>query len=82
MVERWIGNDFAPARDVPPGAETYLGTRDRLILGDTVLLRLSGKRYLAEPTSPQPEVPYVTDPAGMTTVVRRPEAPTAGKPGY
>jgi hypothetical protein len=73
MVERWVGNDFAPARDVLPGAETYLGTRDRLILGDTVLLRLSGKRYLAEPTNPQLEVQYAPDPAGVTTVVRRPD---------
>jgi hypothetical protein len=71
MVERWVGNDFAPPRDVLPGAETYLGTRDRLILGDTVLLRLSGKRYLAEPTNPQSEVQYAPDPAGVTTIVRR-----------
>ncbi len=77
MVERWVGSDFAPARDVPPGAETYLGTRDRLILGDTVLLRLSGKRYIAEPTNPQQlanprrEVQYAPDPAGITTIVRR-----------
>ena len=73
-VERWQGGAFAPAREVPAGAETYLGTRDRLILGDTVLLRLSGKRYLAEPTNPQLEVPYVPDPAGITTIVRRPAA--------
>jgi FHA domain len=78
MVERWIGDDFAPAREVPPGAETYLGTRDRLILGDTVALRLSGKRYLAEPTNPQLEVPYTTDPAGVTTIVRRPGTAAAG----
>jgi hypothetical protein len=70
-VERWTGSAFAPARGVPAGAETYLGTRDRLILGDTVLLRLSGKRYLAEPTNPQLEVQYAPDPAGVTTIVRR-----------
>jgi len=80
MVERWTGGAFAPAREVAAGAETYLGTRDRLILGDTVLLRLSGKRYLAEPTNPQQpnnpqaEVEYAPDPAGITTIVRRPAA--------
>ena len=73
-MERWTGSAFAPATEVPAGAETYLGTRDRVILGDTVLLRLSGKRYLAEPTNPQLEVPYVPDPAGITTIVRRPAA--------
>ena len=73
-VERWTGGAFAPAREVTAGAETYLGTRDRLILGDTVLLRLSGKRYLAEPTNPQQEVQYAPDPAGITTIVRRPAA--------
>ena len=51
-VQRWTGSGFDPARPVPPDQETHLGTRDQVILGDTVLLRLSGKRYLAEPTNP------------------------------
>jgi hypothetical protein len=70
-VQRWTGSDFGPARPVPAGQETYLGTRDRLILGDAVLLRLSGKRYLAEPTNPLPELPRAADPPGATAVVRR-----------
>jgi hypothetical protein len=49
------GGRAAPAREVPAGAETYLGTRDQLILGDTVLLQLSGKRYLAMPTGLNPD---------------------------
>jgi hypothetical protein len=74
-VERWTGSDFGPARPVPADAETYLGTRDRLILGDAVLLRLSGKRYLSEPTTMQNEQPKRITPPGATAVVRRPPLP-------
>ena len=66
-MERWAGNDFAPATDVLPGAETYLGTRDRLILGDTLLLRLSGKCYLAEPAAPTERVPDLQSVAWQVT---------------
>lgn len=69
-VERWAGGGFDPAKPVPPDQETYLGTRDRLILGDAVLLRLSGKRYLAEPTNPHPELPGLGLPADATAVTR------------
>ncbi|HVT67283.1 MAG TPA: hypothetical protein VHF26_06010 [Trebonia sp.] len=71
-VERWTGRGFEPARPVPADQETHLGTRDRLILGGSVLLRLSGKRYLAEPTSPKPELGRPDIPPGATTVVRLP----------
>jgi hypothetical protein len=74
-VERWTGSDFGQARPVPADTETYLGTRDRLILGDAVLLRLSGKRYLAEPTTMQNEQPKRVIPPGETAVVRRPPLP-------
>lgn len=70
-VERWTGGGFEPAKPVPADTETHLGTRDRLILGDNaVLLRLSGKRYLAEPSSPQRGLPRFTSPAGATAVTR------------
>lgn len=70
-VERWTGGGFDPARPVPADAETHLGTRDRLILGaNAVLLRLSGKRYLAEPTSPYLELPWAARPADATAVTR------------
>jgi hypothetical protein len=71
-VERWAGGGFEPARQVAADQETHVGTRDRLILGGSVLLRLSGKRYLAEPTSPNPEVRRQPRPTGATTVVRVP----------
>jgi hypothetical protein len=76
-VQRWNGGSFDPARPVPADQETHLGTKDRLILGDSVLLRLSGKRYLAAPTSPHAGVPLPGDPAGATatTLVRQPSAP-------
>lgn len=70
-VERWTGGGFDPAKPVPADAETHLGTRDRLILGDNaVMLRLSGKRYLAEPTSPHAELPRPGGPASATAVTR------------
>lgn len=70
-VERWTGGGFDPAKPVPPDQETHLGTRDRLILGDNaVLLRLSGKRYLAGPSSPQQELPRGARPADATAVTR------------
>jgi FHA domain len=70
-VQRWIGSGFDPARTVPPDTETHLGTRDQVILGDAVLLRLSGKRFLAEPTNPSPEPFYPPKPPDATTVTRR-----------
>jgi hypothetical protein len=48
-----------------------MGTRDQLILGDTLLLRLSGKRFLAEPTSPHAEVERLARPPAATTITRR-----------
>jgi hypothetical protein len=76
-VERWTGSAFAPARPVSGDQETNLGTKDRLVLGESVLLRLSGKRYLAEPTSPHPELhridgePGPDGEPGSATVVRQ-----------
>jgi hypothetical protein len=70
-VQRWTGSGFDPAKPVPADQETHLGTRDQVILGDTVLLRLSGKRYLAEPTSPHAEFQRLAKPPDATTVTRR-----------
>jgi hypothetical protein len=70
-VQRWTGGGFDPAKAVSPEQETHLGTRDQVILGDTVLLRLSGKRYLAEPTNPHPEFHRPATPPDATTVTRR-----------
>jgi len=71
MVQRWTGGSFEPARPVPPDQETHLGTRDRLILGDSLLLRLSGKRYLAEPTAPPAEPERTSTPTNATAITRR-----------
>ena len=70
-VQRWTGSGFDPAKPVSADTETHLGTRDQVILGDTVLLRLSGKRYLAEPTNPNPELHRAANPPDATTVTRR-----------
>ncbi|MGH3266639.1 MAG: FHA domain-containing protein [Trebonia sp.] len=71
-VQRWAGSGFDAAKPVPPDQETHLGTRDQLVLGESVLLRLSGKRYLAEPTSPDPGAERLALPPDATTVTRRP----------
>jgi FHA domain len=70
-VQRWTGGSFEPAREVPPDQETHLGTRDRLVLGDSLVLRLSGKRYLAEPTAPPPEPERPATPTNATAITRR-----------
>ena len=70
-VQRWAGSGFDPARVVPPDTETHLGTRDQVILGDAVLLRLSGKRFLSEPTNPNPELQRLPLPPDATAVTRK-----------
>ncbi len=70
-VQRWTGDDFGPARPVPADADTNLGTRDRLILGDAILVRLSGKRYLAEATTPLAGLPQVSGTPQDTAVIQR-----------
>jgi hypothetical protein len=70
-VQRWTGDAFDPAQPVPADRETHLGTRDRVILGESVLLRLSGKRYLAEPTSPPAGRPDPDGDPSATTVTRQ-----------
>jgi hypothetical protein len=70
-VQRWTGGAFDEPQLVPADRETHLGTRDRLILGDSVLLRLSGKRYLAEPTSPTAGQVAPEGEPSATTVTRQ-----------
>jgi hypothetical protein len=60
-VERWEQKAFLTAKVIAPDKDIYLGSKDRLVLGDAVNLRLSGKHYMpaggtTEPTSL--EVPY------------------------
>jgi hypothetical protein len=71
-VERWEHKAFLPPRPVPADKDVYLGSKDRLVLGDAVNLRLSGRHYIqaggAEPA--QVEVPYwAADPGPGTTVL-------------
>jgi hypothetical protein len=60
-VERWEQKAFLPPKPIVPDKDVYLGSKDRLVLGDTVNLRLSGRHYVraADRTEPaQVEVPY------------------------
>jgi FHA domain len=70
MVQRWAGSSFDTVQQVAPDRETHLGTRDRVVLGESVLLRLSGKRYLAEPTAFDPGLADQDPEPSATTVVR------------
>jgi hypothetical protein len=47
-VERWAGHGYLPSRAVPSDKETFLSGKDRLVLGGTVQLRLSGRRYVPD----------------------------------
>ncbi len=53
-VERWAGTSFQRAKRLLPRRETILGSKDRLVLGDVVNLRLSGRRYVSRPGSSEP----------------------------
>jgi hypothetical protein len=53
-VERWAGTGFLPSRPVPSDRETFLHPRDRLVLGDAVELRMSGRRYMTKPSGSPP----------------------------
>jgi hypothetical protein len=47
-VERWAGHGFLPSRPVPTDKEMFLSGKDRLVLGGTVQLRLSGRRFVTD----------------------------------
>ena len=53
-VERWTGTTFRQPKPVSPNRETILGSKDRLILGGAVRLRLSGKHYVTYPGRSEP----------------------------
>jgi hypothetical protein len=71
-VQRWSGTGFGPPKQVRADEEISLGTRDRLVLGGTVGLRLSGKRYLPDPAGQARAPSGPAPPAGATVVTRRP----------
>ena len=62
-VERWAGHGSPPSRPVPTDKELFLSGKDRLVLGGTVQLRLSGRRFVTD--TPGQSVPpgQVTLPA-------------------
>ncbi len=53
-VERWTGTAFDPPRPLSPNRETVIGSKDRLVLGGTINLRLSGKHYVTYPGRAEP----------------------------
>ncbi len=74
-VERWAGHGFLPSRPVPTDRELYLSGKDRLVLGGTVQLRLSGRRFgtdaPGQPALPGPDEPppdQAPDPNDITVV--------------
>jgi hypothetical protein len=53
-VERWAGTTFQQPKSLWPSRETILGSKDRLILGGAVNLRLSCKHYVTYPGRTDP----------------------------
>jgi hypothetical protein len=47
-VARWTGDRLAPAKAVHSGEPVAIGFTDRIILGGTIEIRLSGKKYLTD----------------------------------
>ena len=78
IVERWAGTSFLPSRPVPSDRETVLSARDRLVLGGTVLLRLSGKRFVKDAIIPAQEGSPEADGTEQTAAtVAQPAVPRA-----
>lgn len=76
-VERWDRMAFLPPKPVTPQQDIYLGSKDRLVLGDAVNLRLSGKHYVTHSGTTEPTPVVVPEwsgtdaqgPAASRTVV-------------
>ena len=61
-VERWAGaGGFHEPRPLTPNKETFLGSKDRLILGGAVIIRLSGEHYVTPPGETEPSAMAVPD---------------------
>jgi len=61
MVERWAGAGFHEPRPLSPNKDTFIGSKDRLILGGAVIIRLSGKHYVTYPGGSEPSALAVSD---------------------
>lgn len=60
-VERWAGSGFHEPAPLTPNKETFIGSKDRLILGGSLIIRLSGKHYVNHPGEPEPAALEVPD---------------------
>jgi FHA domain len=60
-VERWTGAGFDPLKPLAPNRDTIIGSKDRLLLGGAVNLRLSGKHYVTYPGGSEPTALSITD---------------------
>jgi hypothetical protein len=77
MAERWEQKAFLPPKPVSPQTDVYLGSKDRLVLGGTVNLRLSGRHFVTASGTSEPDslaVPYwpgadAGEDAGSTLVI-------------
>lgn len=69
MVERWAGTTFHEPRPLSPGRETFIGSKDRLILGGAVIIRLSGKHYVTPPGGSEPSALAISDWSAAETIM-------------
>lgn len=70
QVERWTGTEFRSPEPACAETKVILSAKDRLVLGGTVTLRLSGRRYIAGITTPFPGLPGPRGSGGGLTVSR------------
>lgn len=68
QLQRWAGTGFRPPRVVPTDTETFLSAKDRLILGGTILLRLSGRRFIMRSSAPVSAAPMTAEPSSEATI--------------
>ncbi|WP_131739803.1 FHA domain-containing protein [Actinomadura roseirufa] len=73
-VERWDGTALGPPKAVAADRELFLGFKDRLLLGDAVTLRLSGRHYVTHSGMTESYVSSSTNSQSAPTLVRDSEA--------
>jgi FHA domain len=66
-IERRAKDGFGPARRVRPDEQFPVNFTDRLLLGESIHVRVSGKRYLSDARMPEPG-PAAEDAGGMTVL--------------
>lgn len=81
-VERWDRGAFLQPKPLVPRQEIFLGSKDRLVLGDAVHLRLSGRHYVTASGKSEPAALDVPDWPGIDPEPGRTITTNAIEPGW